>query len=262
MLIDVANPASFPQEAIKNIELTFRNLPDSVKNELYKREIKHDSEAVSILESLFSPSNPGASELYDNLDFIFNKHDFLCYHATRITHTTEFDKEGLREFSWNRYEKNLSQFFHEKGLDENAVGEVMDLIRHEEERKYASPGHPHRTCFFTPFSNICSSNDRLGYDQFIENIGGEIARFALRDKMPEVFSLLKSNGKPVVVKVSVEYRRISEWDKRRILYHFIIATLSRIIWNYNYDLGMDFSVNGDIGPNNILDEIYLDNPDK
>lgn len=262
MLIDVTMPETLPRDATNIIEIALRDLPDVDFEAISEAKIQQDYEVTPILERYFSPNKASAERMYYDLISVYSDYSLLCYHATRITHTVDFSKNGLREFSLCDYEKALLQFLSENQLDGNATKTAMELIRHEVDRKYSRMMYPHRTCFFTPFTDFYSSDCRPGYDQFVENIGGEIARFALRDRMPDVFSLLKSNGTPVVVKASVECRKISAWDIRRVIYQFIIAMLAKMIWNYDYTIRTDFSIIGDVEPQNILEVIPVDYLDK
>ncbi len=121
----------------------------------------------------------------------------------------------------------------------------------EYDRKGYSKNVKPRIYFFSGIS-LFHKKDSAMYDQFCENIGGELARWCLEKKMNNVYEILKNNGEPVVVAFEFSFKYIDEYKKESIAYQFIAHYTAKYFWNKEYEVRFDGSTEKDIQPNQIL----------
>lgn len=57
-----------------------------------------------------------------------------------------------------------------------------------------------------------------GYEQFCENIGGELARDALKNEYPQLYEYLRANGKAFLVKFKIPFSNIKDYNQDSIIY--------------------------------------------
>ena len=94
-----------------------------------------------------------------------------------------------------------------------------------------------------------------GYEQFCENIGGELARDALKIDYPQIYRYLRENGDAILVKFKIPFIDIKSYDKDSSVYRFVAYFAGKYFWNYNYEIHFDGNTDKDIEPNNILEII-------
>ena len=77
-------------------------------------------------------------------------------------------------------------------LPDEEIQKAVDIVKSEYNRKYAGYDRKAQVCFFTNMSML--EGEYAAYDQFCESIGGELARWALKDKYTDLYKPLKENG--------------------------------------------------------------------
>jgi hypothetical protein len=93
------------------------------------------------------------------------------------------------------------------------------------------------------------------YAQFCESFGGEIARWALEEKMPNVYKILKENGKPVIIKFIAPLRTICSIHMDKVAWQLICYCTVKRYFNCNYTMAFDAAFTESIPGENILDVI-------
>lgn len=165
--------------------------------------------------------------------------------------------EGLKTNDWSDYCSNLKNAYIYAEFSEDKIQEALCIVKSEYNRKYVSYGRKAQLCFF---NNLLMLERRgvAAYDQFCENVGGELARKALKNKYPELYKPLKEKGKGCVVKFRLPFAMIANYDKDSIAYQFVIYYAGLYFWNREYDIEFDGNTQSDVPPENILDIIDYD----
>lgn len=109
-----------------------------------------------------------------------NNQALAGYHATKIFDKTLILKNGLKANDWNRYSGMLFNTYKKLGIGNADIIEIKTIIESEYIRKYTHINYTGHVCFFVILKML--DRDKGGYDQFCENIGGELARKALKEK--------------------------------------------------------------------------------
>lgn len=108
--------------------------------------------------------------------------------------------------------------------------------------------------FFSSLDLVDGGNF-AGYDQYCQNIGGELARWALADTLPEACQILKRNGSQLIVKFSLPFRDIATYQQDTILYQFVCYYAAKYFWGWDYAVQYDGITYKDVAPNHILELI-------
>ena len=127
-------------------------------------------------------------------------------------------------------------------------------IKHKHDWKYTSCGRDYQLCFYSDIGLL--RNDKYaGYEQFCANIGGELARKALKDAYPQIYKYLRENGDAILVKFKIPFVDIKKYDQSGITYKFVIYFAGKYFWNCNRQIHFDGNTNKDIEPSNIIEII-------
>ena len=113
-------------------------------------------------------------------------------------------------------------------LSEPIIDEALCYVEQEYQRKYCFSPKP-QLYFFTPISAV-DGGDSAGYDQFCQNVGGELARWSLMNKMPNVYKTLKAIGIPVIVEFELSFSDIANFQKESISYCFVTYYSAKKFW--------------------------------
>ncbi len=239
MIIDVTNPATFPTE-IENLVYNYIDeLPSDIISQL------HDIENGVIYRS---PKNYfdkiGAPSLYDSILPLFKDYSLRCYHATRVLDEKTILNNGLLLNDWNNYAVILREALELTAISEADIEKAITLAKQEQERK--TQDIPPAICFYaSPFMDNY-------LEMFCCNVGGEIARWALQDKMPEVFEKLKHIGTPVVVECALPLDDIGLISIEEIVYSYT----EKKLWNRNYSIEFDGRIKRNIKPSEVIRIIH------
>ena len=254
MLIDVSNISTIPIEVKNRIYESFSNLPNGAIDEIKCQKVHHNNDILCAIERYYGPLR--CTNFYGELNDILEKHDIVCYHATKISSKSMLQRDGLKINDWNVYCSNLKNAYINVGFAEDKMQEAVDIVKSEYNRKYAGYGGKAQVCFFTNMSMF--EGEYAAYDQFCENIGGELARWSLKNKYPELYKPLKENGKSCIVKFKLPYVKITEYEKDSIAYQFVIYYAGVYFGNKEYDIEFDGNTQSDVSPEDILDIIDYD----
>lgn len=250
MLIDSENPATYPTYIKTVIYQYIANNLTSVEEQLKENTLMYDSDVRCAVEDYLFPSK--AKILYQKLLELMFDNEMICYHATKILNYQEILQNGLKVNKWDEYSRNMGLILKTLGVTD--IKTVIECIHKEYKRKYGVLDREPQLCFFSGWQML-NNDGRTGYDQFCQNIGGELARWALKDDMPKVYNLLKSNGVQIIIKFRLPFREIAEYQKDTILYQFVCYYAAKYFWNWNYRIKFDGATNKDIAPSQVIDII-------
>ena len=250
MLIDTENPSSFPSTMQDIIYDYLVEHLSSVEAKIKGTSLEYDSDVRCAIEDYLRPIK--AEPLYRQLRGIMDRNNIVCYHATKVLNCKQIIEDGLRVNEWNRYSVSIRKTLNE--LNAADVDRAIECIHKEYERKYELNGVEPQICFFSGL-HLADGGEFIGYDQFCENIGGELARWALRDAMPKTYQLLKNNGKQLIVKFFLPFLDIANYQQDMVLYQFVCYYAAKYFWGWDYTVQYDGSTYKNIAPNQILELI-------
>ena len=247
MLIDLSKPDTLPQE-IKNSIISFiKSLPiDTIEN-IKKQEIHYKSDIPCAVKQILTSSQ--ARSMCESIRNYLEPNYLLCFHATRILDIDEIYKKELFTNSVERYVSLFVQTLHNLDFTEEVISTAAKLVKAEYERKYN--GRSPQLCYFTPLSSI-SSDSNTSYNQFCQNVCGELARWALEEKMPAVLQRLSEAGKPVVVEFSLSYYQIPNFYQDMLINNIIEYYFGLFICNKKYPIKYSGCTYNDVPSSQII----------
>lgn len=252
-MIDLRDYNTIPVE----VGLVVRGFLDqlSLKSELIQEEPPLSDIAVRCrLEDYINPVK--VPELYATIASILDQERILCYHATKVLSVKTIKNEGLRTNAWEQYSNNVKEALELAGVSTAEIEETLQLIKLEKKRK--EPNDRDRLCYF---SNLLDFKpDGSGYYQFCQNIGGELARWALEDYMPDVYKVLRDRGECLLVKFSLPFNWIEKFEKDDIITLFIYHEVASYLWNYSYDIEFDGNLFRDVPASSIIGIVKVEAP--
>lgn len=248
MIIDVSDISTIPVEVKNKIYESFSTLSKDVVNEIRCQDIHYNNDILCAIEDYYGPFR--ATCFYDELNTILEKYELICYHATKVSSKSILLRDGLKINDWNVYCSNLRSAYMNADVSEDKIQEAVDIVKSEYNRKYAGYDRKAQLCFFVNLSEF--EGEYAAYDQFCESIGGELARWALKDKYPELYKPLKENGESCIVKFKLPYAKIADYEKNSIAYQFVIYYAGVYFWNKEYDIEFDSNTQFDVSPKDIL----------
>lgn len=248
-MIDVSNIDSYPIELEAFIMEAILSLSDSIITKIKETEIKYDIDVRCAIEDYLSPSR--AEPFYTNLINHMDSYDLVVYHGTKILNKSLVLDNGLKVNDWDRYSALLYDSYKAFGINSEDIQETLSLIECEYNRKYTDSDRYAQLCFFSALDLIGDEN-AAGYEQFCENIGGEVARWALEENYPDKYKLLKENGEAFFVKFKIQFADIALFQKEKIAYQFVSYYFAKNILDFSYKVEFDSMTTQDILPNNIL----------
>ena len=212
----------------------------------------YDSMVRSRLENYIRPYR--IPDIYNTLENILDREEVVCYHATKVLFPANIKRKGLRTNDWERYSKDIKKALIGSGVGSAKIEETLLCLKHEKERKDFDCKN--RLCFFAnPIS--FEVEDAPGYDQFCQNVGGELAQWSLKEYMPDVYNILRDSGESVLVKFSIPFNWIADYEKESIIAHFIYHEAAAYIWNYLYAIEFDGTLFQDVPASSIIEIIRL-----
>lgn len=250
MLIDLFDISTLPAEIKNKVYESFSALPIDIVDKIRRQDVHHNNNILCIIERYGFYKD---AYLSDEVVDILEKYDIICYHATKVSSKNILLRDGLKTNNWNVYCSNLKSAYMNADFSEDKIQEAVDIVKNEYNRKYTSYGRKAQLCFFSNLSMF--EREYSTYDQFCENIGGELARRALKDKYLELYKPLKENGESCIVKFKLPYAKIADYEKDNIAYQFVMYYAGVYFWNKEYDIEFDSSTQFDVPPENILEII-------
>lgn len=247
-MIDVSNPDTIPVQ-IENAFLRYVDaLPSDAVSKISEHKAEYTLDVQCAIEDHMGPFK--ADALYDDILFYLESDSIRCFHATRILNDQTIWNNGLTANSWDKYSLVLEKALHEIKLSENTIERAVQCVQYEYNRKYS--GRTPQICFFSSLS-LLAPGDSKGYDQFCQNVGGELARWALKDKMPDVYQGLKAVGFPAIVEVEMPFSDIADYKKDSIAYQFITYYAAKNFWGKEFAIEFDGCTQKDINPSQIIE---------
>lgn len=246
-MINVERITTIPSEIQRSVAKYINTLPAEVLSEIKSRNVNHDNDVRCAVERYMTAYK--APGLYGEISSCLQQHSIQCFHATRVLNKRDILNCGLIANDWNRYSMLLKATLETLGVPEDEITKALQCVWHEYRSKFLEP-RP-QICFFTPMNLICSE-DVASYDQFCQNIGGELARRPLSVEMPEVYQVFKQAGYPIVVEFDLPFSDIADYDIDRIIYCFVTYYAGIAIWGKEYPIEFDGSTKGDVAPSRIL----------
>lgn len=250
MLIEADNPSTYPHIMQSVVYQYISDNLSSVEAQIKEKTLDNDSDVHCAIENYLLPYK--AESLYHDLLKIVTDYEIACYHATKVLDRRQISDHGLKVNEWSGYSEVLRKALDDLNVED--ADEVMECVHKEYERKYGCVGFDPRLCFFSSLDLVDGGNF-AGYDQFCQNIGGELARWALADTLPEAFQILKRNGSQLIVKFSLPFRDIATYQQDTILYQFVCYYAAKYFWGWDYAVQYDGMTYKNVAPNHILELI-------
>lgn len=250
MLIEADNPSTYPCIAQNVVYQYISNNHSSVEEQIKGKTVQNDSDIRCAIENYLSPYK--AETLYGDLLSIMAENEIVCYHATKVLDCQQIREHGLKVNEWSGYSRMLCKVLND--LNVKDVDKAIERVHNEYERKYGHLGITPQLCFFSGLS-LADGGDFAGYDQFCQNIGGELARWALKDTMPEAYQALKRNGSQMIVKFCLPFSDIAHYQQDSIVYQFVCYYAAKYFWGWDYAVQYDGTTYKDIVPNHIIELI-------
>lgn len=240
-IIDSSDYNSFPKEFIKTVIDKINNMPPVERQKLI---ISND---INIIKKYFDINGNNYYWYQNTLIPLMNKYNFICFHSTKVYDKNLILDNGLKINEWNTYSKTMSDTFFKLKIDKETQTEALKYIKNEYDRKIRNP----EICFFSGL-NLISNDYAAGYENWCESMGGELANWALEEKMPDVYKLLKSNGEAYYVKFKLKFDKFYIYCKDSILKELLVKVISKEFWNKEYEVRFDGKTLYDIPKENIL----------
>lgn len=247
MLIDVVNVDSYPVELKEVVQHEVDCCTQEIED--IKNQLTCGTEPVIAFEKQYG-CNTRYYWYQSTLIPIFCKYDIACYHITKALDPERFMQTGLYTNDIVRYCKRLREELHQCGFVTQEQDYIIDLAQQEYKRKHTSL-RIHPLLFFTSGMDTL----KMRYDQFTENIGGELVRWPLEEHNPEMQTRLRHYGKPCVVKFRLPFKEIEAHDHYGIVQQFVYDYLAKSVFNIDYHIAFDAKTSIDIPPEDILEVI-------
>ena len=208
MLIDASSPRSFPPELFDVVQSHIATMPEDEKDAIRKILDKSKQSICIGTEKHFSPTFTEGYYMYqDELIPVFDRYELLCFHATRVPEIDSIRRYGIIS-DMSQYEERMRSFLKSEQVERDRIEATIESIRHEYTRKYGR--NPHQICFFINLKSLYSEDGSAAYDQFYETVGGELAKWALEEKMPDILGILQTKGTPIVVRCAIPFAKIAD----------------------------------------------------
>ena len=251
MLIEIEKPATYPNAMQTMIYQYIKENLVCVEEQIRKKTLEYDCDVLCAIEDYLLYTK--AESLYNQLFEIMNDKEIVCYHATKVLDRRQLIENGLRVNDWNGYSELMRKVLLTLG-DPN-VDKAIEYIHDEYDRKLNSNNNVMpNICFFSGL-NLLNFDNIAGFDQFCQNMGGELARWALKENLPETYQLLKNNGIQLVVKFRLPFRDIAYFRQEIILYQFVSYYAAKYFWEWNYSVKFDGITFKNVSPQQILELI-------
>lgn len=253
-MIDLTDYKTIPSEVGFIVREFVDQLPN--KGSLIQDEIPPSNIEVRCrLEDYFRPSSVPA--LYESLASILESEEIIVYHATKVLSPDKIKYEGLRINSWEHYSNYVNEAFIKGGISEVETEVALHHIKTEKKRR--DHFGQDVLCYFANRISF-SEEERTGYLHFCQNIGGELARNALEKTMPSLYKVLCDSGESVLVKFSIPFSWIADYEIEDKITHFIYHIAASYLWNYMFDIEFDGSLFQDVPASSIIDVISVEPP--
>lgn len=248
IVIDFSKASTYPVEIKELINASFDKLSDENRNCIISKAVRYPADVGAAIEKIYSSFRQ--DELYKNCKKILMNYSMVAFHATRILTPQSITEHGLKTNDLDNYQEFLDDALNAIELSGEEKDEILSLVMQEYLRKIGS-SNASTLCFFTSLEQM-DGGDLAGYDQFCQNVGGELARWALQSKKPKVLQALKTIGLPVVVEFLLPFSDIPQYEMDTVVYKFIQYYAAKHFWQYHYPIEFDSHISFDIPPEQII----------
>lgn len=249
-IIDLEFLDTYPKKALQIIEKYIDLFSDKIKEDISKCEVIYDIDIDCAVENYLCPYK--AEDLYRKLKGIFLNYYFVVYHATRLMDNS-IKKDGFY-INKKEYLKYLEDIYLSEGFSKDEVITVIDIINDEYIRKYEYSNY--RLNFFGNRLDFIGNN-KNGYDQFCENLGGELARWGIQESHSKYYEPLKK-GKPCLIKFKIKFSDIANYKQDDIIYEFVKFMCAKKFFRRDYKISFEANTEKKITGDNILEIIKID----
>lgn len=256
-MIKCADPKTYPEEIELVVTKFITQLHTDVKTDFVNRHITRDDHVFEYVREFCAPYSD--DYVCAQIIPILETYEIQLFHSTRLLGTMCIEKHGLKVNEWAWYQEVLTDALQKLGLTSEITEQAMKFVRKTYDHKCESMENP--SLYFYSSSKMANKAEHngLGYAVFSESIGGEIADWALKENMPEVYSLLQENGTAFIVEASVPFSYILDCLKGRIAYQFVCYYIAKIFWDYEYPIEFTSVTTKSIARNHIVHIIpYFD----
>lgn len=236
MLIDISDVSTIPAEIKQKIGDRFMALHPNTVSKIKACKIQYDRDVTCAIDDYLGPRV--AYDFYDMLISLFEQHEIICYHSTKVLNEGIILSEGLKTNEWDIYRKNIIHTLQMIGVGEKEITEAVEIIKQKYDWKYPLHDREPQLCFYSDIS-LLREGMSAGYEQFCENIGGELARDALKGEYPDLYKYFRENGKAFVVKFKIPFSNIKSYDQDSIIFQFVAYFAGKYFWNYKCEIHFD-----------------------
>lgn len=236
MHIDVSNVSSIPNSIKDRIIDEIKSLPGNVVEKIKKQKIKYDIDVKNAIEDYLGIRI--YNYFYEDLVALFSDYKLVCFHSTKVLNKKYIITNGIKTNEWNTYSDHLRKTMQLIGVKATEENQIINIIKKQYNWKYPKQLREPQLCFYSDIGML-NEGMRAGYEQFCENIGGELARDALKDKYPDLYKYLRENGKAYLVKFVIPFSNIKGYNQDDIVYQFISYYAGKFFWNYNCEIHFD-----------------------
>lgn len=252
MLIDVSDISTIPIEVEKKIWDRFISMPQGIVSRIKAYEIRYDHDVICAIEDFVGPGS--AYHFYQELISLFKQYQMVCYHSTKTLDKNIILSTGLKTNKWDTYSRHIINTLRTLGVEEEDIAQAIKIIKRKYDWKYPSQGREPQLCFYSD-TGLLSEDMSAGYEQLCENIGGELARDALKRSYPQLYGYLRENGEALLVKFKIPFSSIKAYNQDSIIYQFVAYFAGKYFWNYDYEIHFDGNTDKAIPASDIMEII-------
>ncbi|WP_456082462.1 hypothetical protein [Mediterraneibacter sp.] len=250
MLIDVSDANTIPMEVKDKIVSSFSNLTSDIIEMIKKKSIDDEDSMMRTIKKCYGYSK--TNRLYLDLENILKKYEIVCFHSTKMLSKNRVREYGLNTNEWNKYRANIIDTYERLGVSRDKIDVAITFLQKAYKERYLDIGCLPHLCFYSNLSMLEETDGSVGYNVFCENIGGELALYALKGNYPNLYKLLKDNGESFVVKFKIPYSKISCYRKEDILLHLITYYAGVYFKSKKYNIEFIAETQFDIPQKDIL----------
>ncbi len=252
MLIDASDISTIPVEIEHKIWGRVMSLSPNIISKIKACQIQYNHDVTCAIEDYMGPRI--GCGFYEELISLFDQYEMVCYHSTKVLNKDILLSGGLKTNEWNTYRKNVINTLQMLGVEEKEITEAVEIIKRKYDWKYPLQDREPQLCFYSDTS-LLSEGMSAGYEQFCENIGGELARDALKEERPDLYKYFRENGKAFLVKFKIPFSSIKSYNQDSIIFQFIAHFAGKCFWDYDYGIHFDGNTDKAIPADDIVELI-------
>lgn len=134
MIIDVANTNTIPLDVKDEILNEFSALPENIVSKIKNKQMEYKCDVLCAIEDYYGPFK--AISFYNELIEILEKHEIICYHATKLYSKEDVLQYGLKTNDWDTYKYHLIGTYQKIALSQSDIEKAISIVEQEYKRKY------------------------------------------------------------------------------------------------------------------------------